>query len=575
MLCICGVPGVARELLDADIDSLESTTRKFRETCQVELQAIAVSGCVRSDGRVRGCLILAAGLIRLDIQELEGLNSMVKVAVARSNNNRITLELLTARVCTRKVLALHTDGAIRYKSVIPCAASLARSAYLHYGNHLDLLRDTTRWDTCCDANLPAGDPAIYNPALRPSAEHKWAMKYNSHLMKRLRAHDKDKLRLKGSVLSLLLPGPAAQGNAGHGHNPAAAAADEVWICCAITRSQAMMMKGRLIEGGKISLDSSEQAFMLSAALIASTYKQVESVSSTGARLKLHTQVFKAAACESGMVLAQQGEPSLLCELRGRYKRADASTDAAGILADGASEDEELSGEEEEYQQVGDLQNISKDEQMKMIMGWDDELSNDDDCDSGNDGGGCTDVGSDDEHMGELESLNVKIAISAADQQSEADFEGCTDRIAEDCDCFKGSTFSTLSPVEAETEAYLQEILLSRQHMHDEQGDDTPVPAARVPPNKAAHEHRHDSFMPEFKPTASAVDDFRRTWRNCFRDACTALEYMRDNSGRQLGDNGSLNAVGLGWFVDIYLDHFCCSLFACSCCMLHAAHWTCC
>ena len=86
---------------------------------------------------------MAAGLIRLDIQELEGLNSMVKLAVARSNNNRITLELLTARVCTRKVLALHTEGAIRYKSVVPCAASLARSAYLHYGSHLDsdLLRD--------------------------------------------------------------------------------------------------------------------------------------------------------------------------------------------------------------------------------------------------------------------------------------------------------------------------------------------------------------------------------------------------------------------------------------------------
>ena len=571
------MPGVARELLDADTDSLESTTRKFRDTCQVELQAIAVTGCVRSDGRVRGCLILAAGLIRLDIQELEGLNSMVKLAVARSNNNRITLELLTARVCTRKVLALHTEGAIRYKSVVPCAASLARSAYLHYGSHLDLLKDTTRWDTCCDGDLPAGDPAVYNPASRTSAELKWALKYNKQLMKRLRAHDKDKLRLKGSLLSLLLPGPAALGNAGHGHgdNPAA---DEVWICCAITRSQAMMLKGRRTEGGNISLDSSEHAFMLSAALIASMYKHVESVSSTRTHLKLHTQVFTAAACEPGRLLAQQGEPSLLCELRGRYKRADASRDAAGILADGDREDEELSGEEEdeeEDQQVGDLQNISKDEQMKMIMGWDDELSNDDECASGNDGGACSDVGSDDEHMCELESLNVKMAISAADQQSEADFEGCTDRIAEDCDCFKGTTFSTLSPVEAETEAYLQEILLSRQHMHAEQGD-TPMPAASASSNTVAQGHDYDSFRPDFKPAASAVDDFRSTWRKCFRDACTALEYMRDNSGRQLGDNGTLDAVGLGWFVDGYLHHFCCSLFASSCCVSvgHAAEVSC-
>ena len=153
--------------------------------------------------------------------------------------------------------------------------------------------------------------------------------------------------------------------------------------------------------------------------------------------------------------------------------------------------------------------MSKDEQMKMITGWDDELSNDDECASGNDGGACSDVGSDDEHMCELESLNVKTAISAADQQSEADFEGCTDRIAEDCDCFKGTTFSTLSPVEAETEAYLQEILLSRQHMHAEQGD-TPMPAASASSNTVAQGHHYDSFRPDFKPAASAVDDFRST-----------------------------------------------------------------
>ena len=521
-VCQRCVPGVARELLDADISSLESTTRKFRETCQVELQATAVTGCVRLDGRIRGCLILAAGLIRLDIQELEGLNSMVKVAVARSNNNRITLELLTARVCTRKLLALHTDGAIRYKSVIPCAASLARSAYLHYGNHLDLLKDTSRWETCRDGNLYAGDPTIYNPAWQTTAEHKWAMKYNSQLMKRVRTHDKDRLRLKDSVLSLLIPGPAAQVDA---DNPAS----ELWICCGVTRSQTMM------------LNTDSGTFMLSVALIASLYKQVESAEKH-IKLKLHTQVMKP----SGGVLRRHGEASLLCQLRGRYKRDAVSRDETGVLADGDGEEEDMGGEnDEEVRQVDDLQNMSKDDELRMLMGWEDDLSNDD-CEPGNDDNACSDVGSEDEHMCELESLNVKMAISAANQQSEADFEGCTDRIAEDCDCLKGTLFSTLSPVEAETEAYLQEVLLSRHHMHAEQGDGAPLPTASVPPKDTVSIGHHDSFRPLFKPAASAVDDFRATWRHCFQDACKALQHMHENSKRQPGDNGSLDAICFDW-----------------------------
>ncbi|CAE7460196.1 unnamed protein product [Symbiodinium sp. CCMP2592] len=446
---------------------------------------------------------------------------MVKVAVARSNNNRITLELLTARVCTRKVLALHTDGAIRYKSVIPCAASLARSAYLHYGNHVDLLRDTSRWETCRDGNLHAGDPTIYNPALQTTAKHKWAMKYNSQLMKRLRAHDKDRLRLKDSVLSLVLPGPASQVDAEDGDNPAS----EVWICCGVTRSQTMML----------NLDSGK--FMLSVALIASLYNHVESAGKN-IKLKLHTQVLKP----SGGMLRQRNEASLLCELRGRYKREAVSRDAAGVLADGDGEEEDMSGEDdEEVRQVGDLQNMSKDDEFKMLMGWEDELSNDD-CEPGNVDDTCLDVCSEDEHMSEVESLNVKMAISAANQQPEADFEACTDRIAEDCDCLKSTSFSTLSPVEAETEAYLQEILLSRHHMHAEQGDDAPVPTSSAPPKDAVSDRRHDSFRPLFKPAASAVDDFRAAWRQCFQDACKALQHMHENSKRQPGDNGSLDAI---------------------------------
>ena len=289
------------------------------------------------------------------------------------------------------------------------------------------------------------------------------------------------------------------------------------------------------------LNTDSGTFMLSVALIASLYKQVESAEKH-IKLKLHTQVMKP----SGGVLRRHGEASLLCQLRGRYKRDAVSRDETGVLADGDGEEEDMGGEnDEEVRQVDDLQNMSKDDELRMLMGWEDDLSNDD-CEPGNDDNACSDVGSEDEHMCELESLNVKMAISAANQQSEADFEGCTDRIAEDCDCLKGTLFSTLSPVEAETEAYLQEVLLSRHHMHAEQGDGAPLPTASVPPKDTVSIGHHDSFRPLFKPAASAVDDFRATWRHCFQDACKALQHMHENSKRQPGDNGSLDAICFDW-----------------------------
>ena len=92
----------------------------------------------------RAALLLSGCLIRLDIQELEGPNSMVKVAVARAGNNQINLDLLSARVCTRKWLGVHSVGTIRYKDIVPVAASFARSAFLQYGAHKTLLDDETR-----------------------------------------------------------------------------------------------------------------------------------------------------------------------------------------------------------------------------------------------------------------------------------------------------------------------------------------------------------------------------------------------------------------------------------------------
>lgn len=80
-------------------------------------------------GKLRALLVQSALLIRLDTQELESFNSILKVTIGRGGNNRMSLELLCSRACLRKVVAMCSGGATRVKDVKPFAASLARSVF--------------------------------------------------------------------------------------------------------------------------------------------------------------------------------------------------------------------------------------------------------------------------------------------------------------------------------------------------------------------------------------------------------------------------------------------------------------
>lgn len=137
--------GVAYDLLHADEHSLELNARKIRALCMHELEVIAVTGMTEPAGRLRACLIQSALLIKLDTQELESFNSILKITIARGGNNRMSLELLCARACLRKIVAMGTGCATRVKELKPFAASLARSVYLYYNSRQEVLQDSERW----------------------------------------------------------------------------------------------------------------------------------------------------------------------------------------------------------------------------------------------------------------------------------------------------------------------------------------------------------------------------------------------------------------------------------------------
>ena len=519
---------MAREVLDADPALLESTTRKIRSACFLELEVVAVNGCMRVDGRLRASLLLAASLIKLDIQELEGLNSMVKVAVARSQNNRITLDLLTSRVCTRKLVALHTAGATKYKAIVPAAAALARSAFLYHGQHREILDDVTRWEACSEASFIPGDPSVYNPALKHSGDQLWAVKYNTQVMKRLRAHEKSDSCIKDSVFALLLPqGALVAEDLGDGGSWA------IWLCCAVTRSQAMFIKASRMPDGKVIVDQSETEFVLSVDLLASQYSRVQEAAagSSSKRLTVYTQALRilhdpANPDQATHFALQEETPSVVCVLRDRYQRSTQSHISTPVAAvtDNASE----SDDEAEQNQVGGTLGMNPDSLMRMLHGMDDFSDVEGDILDDNMSDAATgDVTQD---LLELEELNVRMAAGVANQQSDSDSQRIRDTVARNTSA-SDAAMSTLSPVEEETEAFLQELLLQKIHTTgDILQEDTQPMTQDIP--KGLDKPECASVIP------AEFNRFHHHWQSSFLESCQALEYRAATATRTIGENSA-------------------------------------
>ena len=90
---------------DGERCKLDDTARKVALLCGNELHFVSTTGLLNTSGRLRAILLSAGLLLRTDIQELESLNSMLKIAMQRANTTTISLELLSSRVCIRKTIA--------------------------------------------------------------------------------------------------------------------------------------------------------------------------------------------------------------------------------------------------------------------------------------------------------------------------------------------------------------------------------------------------------------------------------------------------------------------------------------
>ena len=390
--------------------------------------------------------------------------------------------------------------------------------------------DVTRWEACSEATFVPGDPSVYNPALKHTREQLWAVKYNTQLMRHVRAHEKNISCVKGSLFVLMLPEGAL---VAEDMGPDCTWA--TWLCCGVTRSQAMFLRAVCMPDGRLNVDQNETEFTLSITLIASLCSRVEGTAGrpTGKHLTVyytHAPAIVHEQANSNLAtrfVIQEGMPSIACVLRARYQRSGPSDPSIRALTDGQSDSEE------EAQAAGCTLGMNDESLMRMLHGWDDfsdaEADVDDDV---SESAPCDNTASD---LAELEELNVKMAAGAANRQSDEDTKRIREAVARQATT--NTTISTLSPVEAETEAFLQELLLPK-HVADD--DNNIFEDSQQRGNCEATESAAPCASACLNP--SDCDRFCKLWQASVLESCKALEHRSFTATRPLGDNSALDGI---------------------------------
>ena len=109
--------------------------------------------------------------------------------MAQANNPATSLELLSARVCVRKTLTLRAGGDTSLRKMKPVAMEFARTSTMFQGLERELFNDINRWSPPKPVPITPNQPSLYDPSLAFTTQQKWAIKWNSDLMKSLHQLD--------------------------------------------------------------------------------------------------------------------------------------------------------------------------------------------------------------------------------------------------------------------------------------------------------------------------------------------------------------------------------------------------
>ena len=185
---------IAMKLLRAADIELDHTTAKIRRMCLSDIKEVEKSGRVQRGSKLHGILSIVGLHLKLDAGELESLNSQIKSTIGQGSTN-MSLELLSSRVITRKMLTMGVVGRPTFKTLKPLAERIASHATLYQGCESDIMVDSERWTVPTPLNLSSRSPSEYDPSLQLTESDRWGIKFNKLLMKALRLHQKDNMSI--------------------------------------------------------------------------------------------------------------------------------------------------------------------------------------------------------------------------------------------------------------------------------------------------------------------------------------------------------------------------------------------
>ena len=524
--------GVAYDLLHSNETDLDLNVRKIRSLCAAELQTIAVTGCMHPLGRLRALLIQSALLVRLDTQELESFNSILKVTIARGGNNRLSLELLSSRACLRKLVAMGTGGATRVRELKPFAASLARSVYLYYDGRLDVLRDPERWRPCSPLqDLEPNDPSTYDPSATPTDRDSWALPFNSFFAKAVKKHNNQMLE-PSLMMALVVPKPGEQGM-------------NIFLVGAQSRCQVMLVQltydGSGEIGDKVILQK-DAALQTSLSVIAGLHGHVHELAKTAKqsratwslavpKVKIYSQVVKFVGANTDQTSDMPIEFEIvegqkeLCQLKAKFQRVarhrhsrkplpEEGLEAHALSDDDLADDDgdNVGPEIEPSSSSGLLQD--KEAFTRMLLGLDDFSDDDDDNDNVL-------------QLLEAEDMNTKITVAAADQNMELDprtLQRADELVDDRLNMFLDeASNASVSRTDLENEAFLQEVLLKSLT------------------RATQHQQQELEQKPRNMTTIMHVCYFGK-WLGAIRETISALQFRQDCASREIGENREVSLI---------------------------------
>ena len=168
--------------METDDLSLEVNTRKIKRIFANDLSLAAETG--RAGPALYATIVVLRAQARCDVQENEGVNSLIKILAERSPN--ISIALLSARVLLKKQMRLGSRDAVSgWKHVRDSARPVLQESIMHHAGATAIMGEDSRWTSpCALPDLPSNERVrtkytlLLEDARRPSEGCMWATAWN-------------------------------------------------------------------------------------------------------------------------------------------------------------------------------------------------------------------------------------------------------------------------------------------------------------------------------------------------------------------------------------------------------------